>query len=91
MGVKDNSLPSFLNQMQIKLKAVEQQIPPLTASPWNPHTIPSPYASLLPSLPSSLHPPQPLHQPFLIVLATELREQTGGGDGCSEVFTTKII
>lgn len=32
MGVKDNSLPSFLNQMQIKLKAVEQQIPPLTAS-----------------------------------------------------------
>lgn len=88
MGVKDNSLPSFLNQMQIKLKAVEQQIPPLTASPWNPHTIPSPYA--LPSLlPSS--PPQPLHQPFLIVLATELREQTGGGDGCSEVFTTKII
>lgn len=32
MGVKDNSLPSFLNQMQIKLKAVEQQIPPLTVS-----------------------------------------------------------
>lgn len=95
-GVKDNTLPSLPNQMQIKLKAAEQQIPPPAASLRTPGTIsprPPPLAPFL--LPLSLRhllllPSSAL--PFLlIVLATELRELTGGGDGCSEAFTTKII
>lgn len=54
MGVKDNTLPSFLNQMQIKLKAVEQQIPPLTASLQTPTRSPLPLPRSFP--PSALHP-----------------------------------
>lgn len=57
-GVKDNTLPSLPNQMQIKLKAAEQQIPPPAASLWTPGTVPPaprlfPFASFLSTTSSS--------------------------------------
>lgn len=79
-GVKDKTLPSLLNQMQIKLKAAKQQISPPTASLWTLHN-PLSFASIPPSGPP----------PLLIVLATELRERAGEGDRCFGVLTIKII
>ncbi len=90
-GVKDNTLPSLLNQMQIKLKAAEQQIPPLTASLWTSHNPLSIRLSSSLLWPLLLLSSSLLLSFLLIVLATELRERTRGGDGCSEAFTTKII
>lgn len=89
MGVKDNTLPSLLNQMQIKLKSSRAANPSYNSEPLDPAQSPIP-------LPLSFTPsaPPPLFIPLffrLIVLATELRERTRGGDGCLEAFTTKII
>lgn len=86
MRVKDNTLPSLLNQMQIKLKAAEQQIPPVTGSLQTPHKPLSLCLALF------LPPPPFIPLRFLLIVwAGELRKQTGGGDGCSQAFTTKII
>lgn len=89
VGVKDNTLPSLLNQMQIKLKSSRAANPSSNSEPLDLTQSPLP-------LPLSFTPstPPPLFIPLfflLIVLATKLRERTRGGDGCSEAFTTKII
>lgn len=91
--VKDNTLPSLLNQMQIKLKSSRAANPSSNSEPLDPtqSRLPLPL-SFTPSAPPP--PPPPLFIPLfflLIVLATELRERTRGGDGCSKAFTTKII